>query len=170
MKLNLGEELPPGDPKALTEVAESVQVTAQLHAPGDLVVANTRSDLMDEQPERDQKSPETRQLMTGMVHPPTMTAESPNTLVVVEVQLLKAANFPAGHRRWVRVQIDEELETGPLLFTPGIQEEEGVMLADSVVTAETHNTVILVVENHGIAEVRLDKGVKLGTMTPVEKI
>ena len=44
------------------------------------------------------------------------------------------------------------------------------MLADSDVTAETHNTVILIVENHGLTEVRLDKGTKLGTVMPVEVI
>ena len=86
------------------------------------------------------------------------------------VHLLKATKIPAGYQKLIRVRIDKELEAGLLLFTPGVLKEEGVILADGVVTKEGEQSVRLVVENHSHDEVRLGKGVRLGTVTGVEVV
>ena len=87
-----------------------------------------------------------------------------------EVRLLKATKIPSGYQKLVKVRIDKEVEKGLLLFTPGLLEEEGVLLADSVVTTEGERSVKLVVENHSHEMVRLGKGVQLVMVMPVELI
>ena len=87
-----------------------------------------------------------------------------------EVRLLKATKIPSGYQKLVQVRIDKEVEKGILLFTPGLLEEEGVLLADSVVTTEGERSVKLVVENHSHEMVRLGKGVQLVMVMPVELI
>ena len=87
-----------------------------------------------------------------------------------EVRLLKATKIPSGYQKLVKVRIDKEVEKGLLLFTPGLLEEEGVLLTDSVVTTEGERSVKLVVENHSHEMVRLGKGVQLVMVMPVELI
>ena len=86
-----------------------------------------------------------------------------------EVRLLKATKIPARHRKLIRGTVDQELSDELLLFSPDMPSSD-ILLVESTVTTREDHLVTLVVENHGYAAVRLKKGVRLGTVTPVELV
>ena len=76
-----------------------------------------------------------------------------------EVRLLK---IPAGHQKLVRGRVS--MDTYLLLFTQG----KILQMADSVVEMGDDCFMTLIVQNHGTKELHLKKGVRLGTVAPVD--
>ena len=74
-----------------------------------------------------------------------------------EVRLLQAVRIPAGHQKLVRGRFVAELNTGPLMFTPGELKGQ-LQMTDSVVECGGDQYMTLVIQNHGVEKMRLKKG------------
>ena len=86
-----------------------------------------------------------------------------------EVCLLQPVKIPAGYQRLARGSVDSSIDAGLLLFTPRVG-EMGLKMADGAVEVGEDRFVTLVIQNHGTEPVRLEKGVRLGMVDPVELV
>ena len=105
----------------------------------------------------------------GVGQPPMSSTSDIAACPVLEgdVRLLQATKVPAGHQKLIGGKIDQTLNTELLLFTPNVSHED-LFLTDSAVAPGEDKFITLVAQNHSHTAVWLGKGMRLGTVIPVD--
>ena len=109
-----------------------------------------------------------RQLVVQPAEQPS-TLQAPTTTEPpeVRVKLLTATRIPARHDQLVRVCTPEGVEQIPMLEKP-LPTEEGLELQPALVHPYEAQTLTLVVRNTTCSPTRLEEGMAIGRLTPID--
>ena len=127
--------------------------------------AETVTDLLQgEQRQTPSRTGEHASFETGPCMVPTREGES----LVPTVRLLHATRLPAQHGKFVRAQVEGPPEKALALFESEKLPQQGVVVEDGAVELDDSGSLILTIQNYGLAPICLEEGLVLGRLQPGE--
>ena len=90
----------------------------------------------------------------------------------VTVKLLQAVKIPARHSKLVHVQAKSSEVNQLMLFEEKMSENENQMISmtSCITEVDKDQNLVVTIENHGLQPVKLEKGLEIGYLEPIQLV